>query len=69
MDHKCVSEFSDLIQDHLKQSQRMWIETGSRTAATPGTSAKLAFKGMPNDYLDAIEDLNDKIWGRFSITA
>lgn len=67
MDQYYISRFSGSIEDHLKESQRIWMETGSRTAPTPGTSAKLAFRGMPKDYLDAIEDLNDKIRGRYSI--
>lgn len=59
-----ISEFHISIERHLNESKKIWIETGSRTAPTPGTSAKIAFQGMAMDYLGALEDLRDKISGR-----
>lgn len=63
MDQCSISDFLGSIKDHLKESQRIWMETGSRTAPTPGTSAKIAFEGVPKDYLDSIEGLHENIWG------
>lgn len=59
-----VSEFHASIERHLEESRKTWVETGSRIAPTPGTLAKVAFEGMSTDYLDALQDLCNKISGK-----
>ena len=58
-----ISEFRISIERNLDESKKTWVESGSRTTSTPGTSAKIAFKEMPTDYLDALKDLHNKIYG------
>lgn len=59
-----VSEFCISIERHLEESHKTWTDTGSRTAPTPGTSAEIAFKEMPTSYLDGLQDLYNKVFGR-----
>lgn len=59
-----VFEFHASIERHLEESRKTWVETGSRIAPTPGTLARLAFEGMSTDYLDALQDLYDKVSGK-----
>ncbi|KAI7776597.1 Nucleoside phosphorylase domain protein [Diaporthe eres] len=56
-----ISEFHASIERHLEESRKTWVETGSRTAPTPGTLAEIAFEGMSTDYLDALQDLCNKV--------
>lgn len=61
-----ISDFQISIGRHLDESKKLCIESGSRTASTPGTSAKLAIEEMSIDYLDALENLREKISGTFA---
>lgn len=68
MDQEFIYEFYVSIERHLDESQKIWMETGSKTSLTPGTSAKMALEGMSTDYLDALQDFRNKISGRsFSV--
>lgn len=63
MDRGSLNEVYNCIARHLQESRRIWIETGSSTAPTPGTSAKISFEAVPIDYVDALQDLKHKIGG------
>lgn len=69
MDRLSLYEVYSSIARHLEESQMTWLQTGSRTAPTPGTSAKRAFEAMSIDYLDALQDLNHKIAGESANTS
>lgn len=69
MDRDSLCEVYNSIARHLEESQRICIETGSSTAPTPGTSAKIAFEAVSIDYLDALQDLKHKIGGESANTS
>jgi hypothetical protein len=64
MELDSILEFHTSIERHLEESKKTWMETGTRTAPTPGCSAKLAFEGMSTDYLEGLQDLHKKISGK-----
>lgn len=61
-----IFEFYSCIGSHLDEAQRLWRETGCRTAATPGTLARSALEGSSTDYIDALRDVHRSITGMFS---